>query len=323
MKISVIDKGSGIAQQFASAIGAKSSGRFIYIPQNKGGGYITGFSWGGELRMMIRNYYLREPVILERTNELAEGQEDIVVLLSGVFPPLAPEQGQLLPERASIMICRHAVSAMMEMPSHTSFGSVTIMASRQYLQASFGDIGHPVVADVLAARENFVLEMDVSPVIIATASDMLGQPVPESLASHYYQLKCGELLCHTFALLLKREEAPVIGVHIDDIKAIYAVKTYLQAHLDQPPNIAGLAKQAKMSAPKLRKLFKRTFGRGVFEYYQFLRMETAAGLLRDKKLTVSEVGYRLGFTNLSHFSRVFEQHTGLKPKKYAARDTFR
>jgi len=30
------------------------------------------------------------------------------------------------------------------------------------------------------------------------------------------------------------------------------------------------------------------------------------------------VGYQLGFTNLSHFSRVFEQHTGKKPKKYSA-----
>ncbi len=173
------------------------------------------------------------------------------------------------------------------------------------------------MAKVLEASENFVVEMDVSPSIIASASEMLGQPVPESLESHYYKLKCEELLCYTFALLLKREEMPVIGVHIDDIKAIYAINAHLQAHLDEPPHIAGLAKQAKMSEPKLRKLFKRTFGRGVFEYYQFLRMEAAARLLKDKKLTVSEAGYQLGFTNLSHFSRVFEQHTGMKPKKYS------
>lgn len=318
MKISVVDKGSGIAQQFAQAIGAKTSGRFIHVPKSKGDGYITGFSWGIDLRMMIRNYYLQEPVLLERTNELAEGQEDIVIQLSGVFPPLLVEQEQLLPERPYIMICRHAVSAITEMPSHTSFGSVTIATSRKYLHRLFGHIDHPIVVNVLAAKENFVVEMDVSPAIIATASEMLGQPVPESLESHYYRLKCEELLCHTFALLLKREELPAIGAHINDIKAIYAIKAHLQAHLNENPNIAGLAKQAKMSEPKLRQLFKRTFGRSVFEYYQFLRMETAARLLKDKKLTVSEVGYQLGFTNLSHFSRVFEQHTGMKPKKYSA-----
>jgi len=72
-----------------------------------------------------------------------------------------------------------------------------------------------------------------------------------------------------------------------------------------------------MSEPKIRKLFQQTFGKGVFEYYQSARMKEAARLLKDKRLTVSEVGYQLGFTNLSHFSRVFEQYIGTKPKKYS------
>ena len=73
-----------------------------------------------------------------------------------------------------------------------------------------------------------------------------------------------------------------------------------------------------MSEPKLRKLFRQTFGKSVFDYYQALRMQEAARLLKERRLTVSEVGYQLGFTTLSHFSRVFEQHIGLKPKKYSA-----
>lgn len=72
-----------------------------------------------------------------------------------------------------------------------------------------------------------------------------------------------------------------------------------------------------MSEPKLRKLFKQAFGKGVFDYYQFMRIQEAARLLKEKGLTVSEVGYQLGFTNLSHFSRVFEQHVGMKPKRYS------
>jgi AraC-like DNA-binding protein len=318
MKISVVDSGSGIAQQFARAIGATTRGRFIDIPKSKGGGYITGFSWGSDLRMMIRNYYLHEAVFIERTNELAEGQEDVVFQWRGIFPPLVHDDRQLAPERPSILICRHAVSSIMEMPSNTSFGNVTIAVSRKYLNQLFGHLDHPVVAKVLEARENFVFETDVSPDIIATSSELLGDRVPETLARHYYKLKCEELLCYTFALLLKREEVPAIGAHIDDIKSIYTIKAYLHSHLDTPPNIAKLAKDANMSEPKLRKLFKQTFGRGVFEYYQSARMQTAARLLKEKKLTVSEVGYQLGFTNLSHFSRVFEQHIGTKPKKYSA-----
>jgi len=145
----------------------------------------------------------------------------------------------------------------------------------------------------------------------------LDQAVPEALESHYYKLKCEELLCYIFALLMQREAVPTRSMHIEDIKAIYAVKTRLQSHFDQPPNIAALAKEAGMSEPKLRKLFRQTFGKGVFDYFQSARMQEAARLLREKRLTVSEVGYQLGFTNLSHFTRVFEQHIGSKPKKYS------
>ena len=64
-------------------------------------------------------------------------------------------------------------------------------------------------------------------------------------------------------------------------------------------------------------LLIQVFGMGLYDYYQYVRMKEASRLLRDEKLTVSETGYRLGFDNMSHFSRVFEKHIGKKPKKYS------
>jgi len=318
MKISVTDKGSGITREFARAIGAIIDGRFIHIPESKGAGYLTGFSWGKDLRMMIRNYYLKEEVYVERTNEMADGQDDIIFLLSGVLPSALRPDEELLPEQANIMICRYAVSSVIAMPSNTLFGSVTIAVSRQYLHQLFGQVDHPVVRGVLEARDNFILESGISSPIINTASEMLQQLVPGILESQYYKLKCEELLFHIFAVLMQRDAVPSGAMHVEDIKAVYVVKSRLQLLMDEPPNIAALAKDAGMSEPKLRKLFRQTFGKGVFEYYQFWRIQKAAQLLREGRLTVSEVGYRLGFTNLSHFSRVFEQLMGIKPKKYSS-----
>ena len=315
MKISITDKGSGIAHEFARAIGATVRERFIYIPEGKGAGYITGFSWGMDLRMRFRNYYLKDDIYIERTNELAEGQEDVVFLLSGVLPSLV--QSELSAEQAHVLICKHAVTSIMAMPSNTVFGSVTIAVSRHYLRELFGKVQHPVVESILEGKDNFAFETGVSPEMIKTSSEMLHQPVPESLENHYYKLKCEELLCYVFALLIQREAVPTSAVHVDDIKAIYAVKSRLQSHLDEPPHIAELAKEAGMSQPKLRKLFKQTFGKGVFEYYQSGRMRKAAQLLKEKGLSVSEAGYQMGFSNLSHFSRVFEEYIGVKPKKYS------
>ena len=318
MKISVTDKqNSGITLQFAKAIGATIRGRYIDIPESKGGGYLTGFSWGkNNLRMMVRNYYLNEEILIDRTNELVEGQDDVVFMLSGIFPPTLETEKQLQPEQPNVFVCMHAISSVITMPSNTFFRSITIAVSREYLRGAFGNIIHPIVESILNSKENFAFETGISPEMIKTASEIL-QPVSESLESHYCKLKCEELLCYIFAQLIQREAMPTSNIHIEDIKSIYAIKLRLQSQLSESPNIALLAKDAGMSEPKLRKLFKQTFGKGVFEYFQSARIQEAARLLKEKHLTVSEVGYQLGFTNLSHFSRVFEQHIGIKPKKYS------
>jgi len=73
-----------------------------------------------------------------------------------------------------------------------------------------------------------------------------------------------------------------------------------------------------MNVTKLRKLFIQIFGKGMYEYSQYLRMQEAARLMKDEFLSVSETGYQLGFTNLSYFGRLFKQHHGMKPKKWTA-----
>lgn len=303
--------------QVAQALGATVRGRFIDIPASKGGGYITGFTWGTDLRMMVRHYYLHEAVLVERT-DLVERPEEVVFLLRGILPPVASSESAALAEPASVLICPHAASSVIDMPANTRFNSVTIAASRSYLRQLFGQLDHPLVTSLLTASDPFVFETGISPAMLPPASDLLLPPVPGSLASSYCRLKCEELLCHTVALLLQREAIPPGNVHLQDLQAIYAIKLRLQSSWREAPTMATLAKEAKMSEPKLRKLFRQTFGKSVFDYYQTLRLQEAARLLKEQHLTVSEVGYQVGFTNLSHFSRVFEQHMGLKPKKYSA-----
>jgi AraC-like DNA-binding protein len=320
MKISVTDRHrSGIVQEFARAIGATVNGRFYHIPKDKGEGYITGFAWeDDELRMLIRNYYLTEEIELERTNEFIDGQDDVIFLLSGIIPSTAEKVSHTATEVPSVLICRQEVTSILSMPPDTFFRSIAIAVSRPYLKKLFREVTHPVILSILQSKEQFAFETGITPDMIKTASEIVHPAVQEALENQYCRLKCEELLCHVLNLLMQREAVPTGTMHINDIKTIYTIKARLQSQLNVPPDIASLAIEAGMSAPKLRKLFRQTFGKGVFEYFQHARMQEAAHLLKDKRLSVSEVGYSIGFTNLSHFSRVFEQHMGIKPKKYSA-----
>ena len=117
--------------------------------------------------------------------------------------------------------------------------------------------------------------------------------------------------------LAKQNDTPVQMINSSDAKMIYGVRDKILAAMDEPPKLKELAKFSGMSQSKLQRLFKQVFGNSIYNYHQSFRMQKAAFLIKEERISISEVGYRLGFSNLSHFSRVFESHIGLKPKKYA------
>jgi AraC-like DNA-binding protein len=82
--------------------------------------------------------------------------------------------------------------------------------------------------------------------------------------------------------------------------------------------LPALAAMIGMSETKMKQLFKQTFGDSIYNYFQKVRMEEAAFLLKQGGYSVSQVGFELGFTNLSHFSRLFESHYGTTPKKFSS-----
>jgi AraC-like DNA-binding protein len=45
-------------------------------------------------------------------------------------------------------------------------------------------------------------------------------------------------------------------------------------------------------------------------------LKKAAQLLLERKYTVSEIGYMVGFSNPSYFSKCFQKQFGIKPADY-------
>jgi transcriptional regulator GlxA family with amidase domain len=136
------------------------------------------------------------------------------------------------------------------------------------------------------------------------------------LSHFFYKIKVQELLYLLFSKLLKRENEPAVNINKADIEKIFAVRNLMLADLSAPPQLSALAKTNNLSETKMKHLFKQIFGDSIYNYYQKARMEEAAFLLKQASFSVSDVGYELGFSNLSHFSRLFQRHYGITPKKY-------
>lgn len=63
--------------------------------------------------------------------------------------------------------------------------------------------------------------------------------------------------------------------------------------------------------------FKNEYKTTVLNYINSLKIREAKALLRENKLTVTEISEKLGFNSIHYFSRLFKKVTGHSPKEYA------
>jgi AraC-like DNA-binding protein len=139
----------------------------------------------------------------------------------------------------------------------------------------------------------------------------------DALSDFYIRIKVLELLYLLFRRLSIRENKSYRAINNTDAEKLMMIRNEILNDLSSAPVLNELAQMAAMSETKLNQLFKQTFGDSIYNYFQKVRMEEAVFLLKQANRSVSEAGYELGFSNLSHFSRLFKKHYGMTPKKYS------
>lgn len=81
-------------------------------------------------------------------------------------------------------------------------------------------------------------------------------------------------------------------------------------------SLTELSRIGGINEHKLKAAFKSIHGKTPFGYLRETRMDHAAGLLREDRLSVIEVANEVGYSNASHFARAFKERHGLLPKAY-------
>jgi signal transduction histidine kinase/DNA-binding response OmpR family regulator/ligand-binding sensor domain-containing protein len=98
---------------------------------------------------------------------------------------------------------------------------------------------------------------------------------------------------------------------------ITSFKTYIISQLDNS-NLDNetLGKAFAMSRMQLHRKVKALTGLAIGEYVRLQRLEAALELVKEKKLSLSEIAYQTGFASLSHFSRTFKKHYQKSPSQF-------
>lgn len=82
------------------------------------------------------------------------------------------------------------------------------------------------------------------------------------------------------------------------------------------PTVQYLAKELNFSSNYLSDLLKKESGKTAQEHIHLFIVEKAKNTLLNSALSISEIGYSLGFEYPQHFSNLFKSKTGLSPSEY-------
>jgi len=305
-----------LLKRLARLLGTKLKNTRLEIPPQFGSGYCIGFVFDEHIRMLISNYELNKDVIVQNP-DINVAKKTIFFKFQNIFPraKTSPPLRHTIP---SVLIGTSRINTDDVIAIHSNTATITIEVDVDYLNSLFtASQESSVLKGLLQNERPLLFEQIMWPSLQKNVDEILSEPANETFKLFFLRVKAEELICRLLMELENRGEKQLLALNIHDLQAIYRVKQQMLEHLETPPIIKELAFVAHMSPTKLKRLFRQIFGDSIFNYYQRFRMQEAAFLLRTEQLSVSAAGYRMGFTNLSHFSRIFKAHIGVNPKHYA------
>lgn len=128
----------------------------------------------------------------------------------------------------------------------------------------------------------------------------------------FFRSQITALLSHFFGqLAVQQEEAskPTYKIQLNKARDI------LLENIDNPPSLSELSKEIGFNKTRLKKEFKAFFGVPVFKYLQNERLASAHELISQKKATVQEAAWQVGYDSLSSFSNAFAKKFGYRPSQ--------
>ncbi|MDR0430533.1 MAG: response regulator [Tannerellaceae bacterium] len=117
-------------------------------------------------------------------------------------------------------------------------------------------------------------------------------------------------------------DAQEITLTSTDERLLQNAIDYVRTNIENPElSVEAMSKNLGLSRTHLHRKLKALTGQSPVEFIKMIRMKQAAYLLSTGKLSVSEVGYKVGYNTPSYFSSSFNAYFGMSPTAYMEEKT--
>lgn len=104
--------------------------------------------------------------------------------------------------------------------------------------------------------------------------------------------------------------------HTGEDRLVEIATAYIEQHLHQKLLQSEIASNCGTTSFQLSRSFKRAYGITFQDYIMRRRLEKATELLRNDSASILDVCWAVGFRDASHFTKMFQRHTGMTPSQF-------
>jgi AraC-like DNA-binding protein len=312
----------------AKLVDAESDQHYFKLPPSMGSGYIYSCRMNEAMSFLVINMTLNDELILER---LALDEMNLLLYFTDIDTPngynIESENENLKVEggykRKSVFL----TSANYPIRIHYS-KQTTIKLTGIHFKSS--------LVRKFVKKDSFHYLNDYSQLglkalekepIAAEEKKLLNEIYNTDISHEFDKLVLYNRVLLLVEKTLKRfvlTELPVaksktlLAKDRDGLKEIEYILSETQ--LEKFPSVQELSRIALMSSTKLKRRFKEVYGMKLYEYYNYNRLTKARQWIQTGETNIKDAAYRIGFSNLSNFSKAFKKEFGVLPSQVKTRE---
>lgn len=120
--------------------------------------------------------------------------------------------------------------------------------------------------------------------------------------------------------IVETEAKPIEAESVNE-KMLAKIAKIIEDNVSDPDlNVNLLCEKADINSKQLYRLIKKYIGLTPLDYIRRVRLQKAAMLISQRRFTVAEISYMVGFKTPSYFAKCFQNQFGVKPSMYQSDD---